>query len=82
MREAMEQTAATLQAGRVATGMDTGLHGGHSTDGQCQLTKKSESDLVAGVSRAVLQEASQYQAREEYTTLGERMKQVSPRCAH
>lgn len=33
VREALEQTLATLQAGHATTGMDTGLQGGHSTDG-------------------------------------------------
>ena len=35
----MEQAVASLQAGHVTAGIDSGLHGGHSTDGEVVLCK-------------------------------------------
>ena len=34
VREAIEQTLESLKAGRNASGLDTSLQGGHSTDGR------------------------------------------------
>ena len=38
VREALEQTLATLHSGTATTGMDIGLQGGHSTDGETRHT--------------------------------------------
>ena len=39
VREALQQTLVSLRAGQSTTGMDVGLHGGHSTDGEA-LTER------------------------------------------
>lgn len=35
VREALQQTLESLRSGKTTTGMDVGLQGGHSTDGEC-----------------------------------------------
>ena len=82
VREAMEQAVASLRTGHVTVGMDVGMHGGHSTDGKTvwlYIKSPCKCSLCA-----VLPEASQYKAKEEFTTLGERIKQVSkePRVSY
>lgn len=73
----MQQRVATLQAGHVTTGIDAGLRGGHSTDGESYITGPCSEYLQPWpFVHTVLQEASLYQAREEYTTLCDRMKLV------
>lgn len=56
VREALDQTLESLRSGRITTGIDVGLHGGHSTD--------------------VLAEASLYSAREECTTLKDKIQRL------
>ena len=80
VREAMEQAVSSLRAGHMTAGIDVGMHGGHSTDGKPN-EQQYVFHYVFHTVRVVLPEASQYQAREEYTTLNEKVKQVSKLCS-
>lgn len=74
VREAMAQAMASLQTGHVTAGMDAGVHGGHSTDGEPWQVYAVA--LHSSCFTTVLQEASQYQAKEEFSTLVEKVKLV------
>ena len=76
----MEQAVSSLRAGHMTAGIDVGVHGGHSTDGKPN-EQQYMFHYVFHTLRVVLPEASQYQAREEYTTLNEKVKQVSKLCS-
>ena len=53
VREAMEQTVASLRAGHVTAGMDIGIHGGHSTDGMCWASSQTKKDSSSNAHQAV-----------------------------
>ena len=77
MREALDQTLESLRSGRITTGIDVGLHGGHSTDGRSPVAGggRCGRSWLSSLS-AVLAEASLYSAREECTTLKDKIQRV------
>ena len=75
MREAIEQTLVSLKHGRPASGLDTSLQGGRSTDGSKILIIRRVVNFYNYYS--VLAEASHQSTSNEYLTLKEKLHKVS-----
>lgn len=75
VREAIEHTMTSLVNGHVTSGMDVGLQGGHSTDGEYWVNLLYYNNIYNMLLLLVLQEASNF-PKNNYLTWRDQIQMV------